>query len=1110
MLRIYFFLFFLATCCACSQKAIGQQRYSAKHWGKEEKLSQENITGLLKDEKGFLWITTIGGLFRFDGNNFKLYLRGYKENKSLADGYLMGIVEDSLHNIWIGNSGGISRYDTKADTFTRFVHQTNLASENTFIVPFWATRTEVFCIEKLNTITSYNIHSYARKILLNNLETEYPGTDKAGQSVYDSASGSVLLLNGNNLLRVFLSTGRQKHYPLPVREDTKPETAEAPGMCYDPGRKCVWVSSQDAFLKFSFARDSLEKVPDLDRWIAGVYPGIAVDESGQIWIATLTKGIIMYNPADHSVTPLFANADQQMKVSENTGIIYPGNNGLMWLGKFSSGIEQLFPMPLRNKRISALPDFPLVLDTMGITGIAQGANGDLWIGSEHGLIDFRQPTGSLKIYRKKDMPGIGGENIYSLYVDTIKQKAWISIYRGGLYEMNLVTRACRPVIFKNELNQEIKMNNFWDIAFQPSKDGCMFKVLIDSGFFVIFSIDNDSAIAHHITSFARNQQITKIYNADDHYLFLKNFGSGNDLTYIRINDRWQLTPGKLDSIGWTEIAYQKNDQTYWAGVGWQIIHYNRNFDVIRSYAFNEVVSGDMVLEILPTRIGQVWFSTPESVARLSLKTDKIIALSEKDGYTKPKINWGSPSFEDMYGNIIILRDKGILTINPANLPESYPASSAYFKSLKINDHQLYTTEGINDVKILILPYDENNISIETGVIDYYSNGTNQIRYKMEGTNSVWQYAPPEYLIRYEQLSPNDYTLIIQASNAAQEWGSEKKLIIKIKPPFWETWWFRTMAVIFALVLMYGIYLRRTSSLRKQKSALEEIVMQRTAVVISQKKEIEDQRDKVVEAMDELKTTQKQLIQSEKMASLGELTAGIAHEIQNPLNFVNNFSEVNRELVEELQQELKEGKIADAMAISNDIKDNEDKIGHHGRRADAIVRGMLQHSRISSGVKESTDLNALADEYLRLSYHGLRAKDNSFNATMKTDFDQNIGQINIVPQDIGRVLLNVYNNAFFAVREKKNESTDDYEPAIFVSTKRIKDVVEISVKDNGSGIPQKVLNKIFQPFFTTKPAGQGTGLGLSLSYEIVKAHGGEIIVNTRDGEFTEFVIQLPAV
>jgi len=285
-------------------------------------------------------------------------------------------------------------------------------------------------------------------------------------------------------------------------------------------------------------------------------------------------------------------------------------------------------------------------------------------------------------------------------------------------------------------------------------------------------------------------------------------------------------------------------------------------------------------------------------------------------------------------------------------------------------------------------------------------------------------------------------------------------------------------------------------------------------------EIKAARKKAEETLLELQDTQKQLIQAEKMASLGELTAGIAHEIQNPLNFVNNFSEVNQELAEELKEELAAGNVQLANEIADDIRDNSEKINHHGKRADGIVKGMLQHSQSGKGQKEATDINALCDEYLRLAYHGLRAKDKSFNATLKTEFDERIGKINIVPQDFGRVILNLLTNAFYAVNLRGFQNPgglpstsgrfEPYEPTVTIATKKIAGKVEIRVSDNGNGIPQNILDKIFQPFFTTKPTGQGTGLGLSLAYDIVKAHGGELKVETEEGEGTTFIIQLTAI
>ncbi|WP_188506925.1 sensor histidine kinase [Parapedobacter pyrenivorans] len=305
---------------------------------------------------------------------------------------------------------------------------------------------------------------------------------------------------------------------------------------------------------------------------------------------------------------------------------------------------------------------------------------------------------------------------------------------------------------------------------------------------------------------------------------------------------------------------------------------------------------------------------------------------------------------------------------------------------------------------------------------------------------------------------------------------------------------------------------RSRIMAEMKVNLEAEVAQRTA-------ELRQQKEALEETLAELTRTQAQLIQSEKMASLGELTAGIAHEIQNPLNFVNNFAEVSIELLDELKTgplaHLSPDTAEDANDIIGDLTQNLEKINLHGKRADGIVKSMLQHSRISAGKKDETDINALADEYLRLSYHGLRAKDKAFNASMETDFAVDLHRIAVVPQDLGRVLLNLFNNAFYAVSEKKKDAPAGYIPRVTVATRNVQRAdggaaVEITVRDNGTGIPQTILDKIYQPFFTTKPTGQGTGLGLSMSYDIIhKAHGGEIRIDTVEGEYTVFTITIPA-
>ncbi len=335
--------------------------------------------------------------------------------------------------------------------------------------------------------------------------------------------------------------------------------------------------------------------------------------------------------------------------------------------------------------------------------------------------------------------------------------------------------------------------------------------------------------------------------------------------------------------------------------------------------------------------------------------------------------------------------------------------------------------------------------------------------------------------QFQTLGFNETTRRLQLDQQSKEAKQEYDTRVKM---------YGLISIITGILILAIILFRNNKQKQKANILLQE-----------QKKEIEN-------TLGELKITQKQLIQSEKMASLGELTAGIAHEIQNPLNFINNFAEINTELIAEMKTELASGNTQQAIELANDIDANEQKINHHGKRADGIVKGMLQHSRSSSGIKEPTDINVLADEYFRLAYHGLRAKDKSFNAVMKTDFDESIGNINIIPQDIGRVILNLITNAFYAVTEKKQQEAVRYEPTVVVSTKKMADGVEIKIADNGNGIPQKVLDKIFQPFFTTKPTGQGTGLGLSLSYDIVKAHDGFIEVETNETGGTTFIITLP--
>jgi signal transduction histidine kinase len=468
------------------------------------------------------------------------------------------------------------------------------------------------------------------------------------------------------------------------------------------------------------------------------------------------------------------------------------------------------------------------------------------------------------------------------------------------------------------------------------------------------------------------------------------------------------------------------------------------------------------------------------------------------------------------GLLIFGGNNGITVFNPDDIARNSPPPKVFITGFKIGNTstKISQNKSVNDslsnLNDIRLAFNQNNISIDYTGIHYANPFKNKFAYKLENYDKDWREVGALRTANYYGLPPGKYIFRVKAANSNGVWNEKGAYIrITVTPPWWKTWW---AYCIYGLILLAGTLafhrFQKERTIRKERER-------------THRRELEQARA-IEKAYTELKTTQSQLIHAEKMASLGELTAGIAHEIQNPLNFVNNFAEVSIELIEELKQESAVSSQQpvpseardrqSAMEIMDDIKQNLEKINHHGKRADAIVKAMLQHSRTSNGQKTPTDINALADEYLRLSYHGLRAKDKSFNADFKTDFDPDLPKIEVISQDIGRVLLNLINNAFYAVSIRNlsalsNLTGTEYKPTVIVSTRKSGTMIEISVKDNGNGVPKNVLDKIFQPFFTTKPAGQGTGLGLSLSYDIMKVHGGELKVETKEGVGTEFIIVL---
>lgn len=1120
-------------------------QYRAVHWTIDDNLPSANSNAMYKDVHGFLWIGSgaPGGtqLCRFDGTHFKLYYPDKDKRGSINTGTIFSFKEDSLHNIWMGTERGMSRYDSKADTFTNFSALIKSGEEKWVITPFWATQDEVFCLEPGAAITAFNIHTLARRTLVQLSEKEAPQYDQwnANKSFFEKNSNSIwTYLDGiyGKLLQIFLDGRPPQYYTWPCYDKTNHKHAPelqprhgAEDIKYDPKRNSVWINSGEGLLRFSLADkrfyriEASNKLTALKGYDRGV--GIDIDKDGRVWLGTYTNGIFVYDPETDQVQPLFTDPYLQQEVGAENLHVYCDPDGIGWISNWNGkGLYELLPFDPLTKRYTANPLKKDSLSNGMISTIIPGSQGKLWMGTADGLNIFDPVTEKFEVLRAKDLPGIKGTAIIPLYIDTLHQIAWLNAgsqetfekYFGmQMYEMDIRTRICRPIVFKIGTKQ-IDRFIVSHTLIRPYEDGIIFCEEKNS---CVFELKRGSLVANMLIQAKSSNGFGGMVPVEDRYIFLQHGGPIPNSTFEKIKGKWTKISHKLDSLAWADILFVSTDKTYWVSFRDELVHYDKDFIKIKSYNKRSGYFGP-ALNLVFDDNRNLWFLTEgKKICRLDPVSGIITTLTEKDGYYEQDNYWFAPVRKDQLGNIyfgigwktgIGKPGWGLDRI----YPERYAATNkaiVYLSSLVINQKPFVPPGGMNDPEEVSLNYKQNTIRIETGIIDFYSKEKGHIRYKLEknGQAGEWIY-PTDHIIRLEDLRPGDYRLVIQASNASSEFiGPEKILMIKISPPFWETWWFRTLAVLALAGTIYGFIQYRSRNLKQRNILLEKKVTERT--------------NELNRSLLELKTTQDQLIHSEKMASLGELTSGIAHEIKNPLNFINNFSEINMDLINEVIEEqiprLNGTDHSELLSIVKTLQKNSDKINHHGKRVDDIVKSMLQHSRVGNITKEPVNINALCEESLKLAYHGFKAKEKTFNAAFETNFDPGLPKILVIPQDMGRVLLNIINNAFYAVHEKKKKeqpvTTDaediesTYRPMVIVSTKKTENKILVIISDNGMGISQKIISKVFQPFFTTKPTGEGTGLGLSMSYDIVtKSHGGELHVKSIEGEGTEFEIILP--
>ncbi len=1091
-----------ATCAVEDQKGgiwTGSQIYGLMHLAKGDSAfrpmsadrfrgldftGQNAITGLFADSTNTLWITTKNGVYKYhtESGEFKTFKEYHAESPNDIWNNWNSIIQDHEGNVWIANNyRGILKFEGISDQFEEItiegVIRTKTRGWNLTLTNMMVDRSGIF----------------------------WMGSRESGLLKYDPVS---------------------KSFSFFAHDDTDPGGLSSGGVFgllaskVNPGKIYVGMRGEGLNI-YDPALRTFEKVKFLsvDDWYGGSVRSIAEKENGSLYIGTWGDGMISLDQNYQEIKRYKYNPESPHSISENrVRVIKQDNEGRFWVGT-NNGLN-IFDPEKEEFRLLASVGTKAYADEL-TSEVERLIGTDQVIGMIDSVGDYQNLSVTLEI-----------ESTGTYFV--------VSVGEGdsdGLFDFGWLMNASKDTIW-----------DFTDYEASYHAGGAVKNriiiepIVLQPGTYTLHYQSDDS---HSFDKWNANQPtLSSLYG-----IALIQPADGNQSRDIvnllgKIDDKFILTGTNITDI---EI----DGQFVWVSAGGlnkvdpetnTVTYYLNEPDNINTPASNNI------LDIHRDKHGMIWLATNAGIDKINPATGKFTHYSEKDGLPTNltqavlegdngemwfatqnglsqmitnealgKVTFINYNSTDGLGGEAFLYgaadrspdgrfyfggEHGLTTFSEVESNNTPPA--LIFSNLLISNQSVLAMgkdspldKNLQETTSITLSHDQNNLSFEFAALHYANPQKNQYAHILKGYDREWTYDNRNFAM-YTNLDPGKYEFSIRASNAYGIWNEEGKSIeIIIHPPWWRT----TLAYIaYAVILGFLVFgfdrLMRRNIKRKERERMRE-------KELAHAKEIE-------KAYHDLKTTQDQLIHSEKMASLGELTAGIAHEIQNPLNFVNNFSDVNGELIEEMLDEIKAGNFQEVERIAKDIKENEEKVKHHGHRADAIVKSMLMHSRAASGERQSTDINILADEYLRLAFHGMRAKDKSFNASVKTDFDETLEKIEIVPQDIGRVILNLITNAFHAVSEKKARSENGYAPEVLVSTRKSANKLYIAVRDNGTGIPENIKDKIFQPFYTTKPSGQGTGLGLSLSYDIVKVHNGELRVETKEGEGTEFVLELPLV
>ena len=1050
-------------------------------------LADNKVSCIAADNQGNLWFGTLNGVSKYNGNSFT----NYSTRQGLINNEVNSILLDKRGNLWFGTSGGISRYDAslpaiaatdgkdtarQGTVFTNYSNIDGLINNHVTTILedkngniWFGTRGGVCRLDPEGSFQSFT--------------TPLELTNKAVLSMVEDDKGFIWIGTNEGVFR-WKGDGTLTNF-----NHNRGLVNNRVSSILTDRTGALWFCTEAGISHFDQDGKFFTSYTTTQGLTHNSVTGTCEDKSGNLWFATYGGGVSRLSSDRKEFTNYTTAQGLPNNVLRSIAVDKLDN---LWFGT-EGGLCQLDPSRKVLKVYTTLQGLP----QNGIKCITEDKTGKLWVGTTNSgvfLLDLHQKT--IATFTKEQ--GLSNNSVRSILEDK-RGNLWFCTVGGGVSRLD----QDRKFFTNYTTAQGLANNNSW-VFLEDNHDNLWIGTEIG-----ISRYDGTSFANYTATDGISNNYIEDMVMDKEGIIWIGTDKGLNALTgYVQDTASRNIPPKGIKPSNGLSNAELKDG-------GFKPVFeiYNNK----TGYRIKDIVVNSMYI----TREGTIWAGTGGFLG------DYLISFDFRNVQKNPtapvvsiqslKIN---NEFVSWYGLLHSGRSKGkqegwgraglkmdsittasYITEEGTISGKIWSEDERAVKLKKFGDLKFDSITRFNPLPVnLVLPYEHNQMTFHFLAIEPSKPFLVKYQYQLEGYDKDWSPVTDQTTAAFGNMREGRYTFKVKAQSPDGVWSEPVRYTFRVLPPWQRTWWAYSLYVLIFLTALWIFIKWRVRTLKKEKIVLEEKVVKRT-------QELKEEKEKVETTLTELRSTQSQLIQSEKMASLGELTAGIAHEIQNPLNFVNNFSDVNKELVDELKTELATGNLQLANEIADDIKVNEEKINHHGKRADAIVKGMLQHSRTSSGQKEPTDINALADEYLRLAYHGLKAKDKSFHSNIKTVLDPGVGKIDVNPQDIGRAILNLINNAFYAVNEKQKQNGIGYEPTVTVSTKKENGKIKISVNDNGNGIPQKVLDKIFQPFFTTKPTGQGTGLGLSLSYDIVKAHGGEIKVNTKENEGTEFTVLL---